>query len=441
MSGNEQEILSALDALLAGNYCHDITGNDAISKKIRELAESLKKRGMDEMSRVVSLSVEANETAIFSAQMLYNLRKVDEKAQSIAAAGEEMTATVNEIGNYGKNISEQAKKAQSATHSGEKASQAAQTKMAEITSSVNETSERVARLSELSKTISSILSAIKKIASQTNLLALNATIEAARAGEAGRGFAVVASEVKNLSQQTESSTEQIATIITQLQAGMQEILESMNKSSEAVKEGDASIQDLSQKIQTIRQQIDEVSNNTASISDTLQQQAEASNEVAAGINNIAASSTESVEGIERIVDAMGKVEQLITAQITLLAELNVPAKVVKLAQSDHVIWKKRLANMIAGREGLNPDELADHHSCRLGKWYDGVSDERYKNNEDFQKLIEPHKLVHEHGIQAVRLYNEQDIQGALAEITKVEEASKSVLALLAELESVEGSKA
>ena len=122
-------------------------------------------------------------------------------------------------------------------------------------------------------------------------------------------------------------------------------------------------------------------------------------------------------------------------QIGKLAELNVPDKVIKLAQSDHVLWKKRLANMIIGREGLKPEELSDHHTCRLGKWYDTVQDPKYKNNPVFQQLVDPHKLVHQHGIQSVRYFNDGKFDEALAEISKVETASKDVLSMLAELEA------
>nr|WP_308743563.1 methyl-accepting chemotaxis protein [uncultured Anaerocolumna sp.] len=58
---------------------------------------------------------------------------------------------------------------------------------------------------------------IGDISAQTNLLALNASIEAARAGEHGRGFAVVASEVGRLAEQTQSTVATIQTTIEKVQ--------------------------------------------------------------------------------------------------------------------------------------------------------------------------------------------------------------------------------
>ncbi|MCI5048935.1 MAG: methyl-accepting chemotaxis protein [Rickettsiales bacterium] len=432
-----EEIEDAIDALLQGDYTVSMDGDDSLALKFNELASMLRSRVEEEMSRVVSVSVKANETAIFSAEMLSTLRKVDEQTQSIAAASEEMTATVGEIGKYGINISDQAQMAQEATMEGEHASLATKDRMNDISQTVEETGQRVATLDELSAKISNILATIKTIASQTNLLALNATIEAARAGEAGRGFAVVASEVKSLSNQTAKATEEIDSIVVQLKSDMSAIMDSMKRSSEAVESGEISIADLSEKITIIRQRIDEVSKDTVHISNTLQEQAVASNEVAEGVAAIATSSAKNVQDVEQIVDAMNEVEKMISVQVAFMAELNVPAKVVKLAQSDHVIWKKRLANMIAGREGLNPDELADHHTCRLGKWYDAVQDPRYKNNADYKKLVDPHKRVHQHGIQAVKYYNSGQVDAALAEIKQVEGASKEVLELLGKMESIE----
>ena len=62
--------------------------------------------------------------------------------------------------------------------------------------------------------IYAVIEIVKGIAGQTNLLALNSAIEAARAGVHGKGFAVVADEVRKLADQTKTSVEQIAGLIS-----------------------------------------------------------------------------------------------------------------------------------------------------------------------------------------------------------------------------------
>jgi methyl-accepting chemotaxis protein len=433
-SGRDDDLLRCIQAVLQGDYMVSPAGSDKVSRALGGLIEKLCKETQAEMSGVVGLSVQASETAIFSANMLSSLCEVDDQARGIAAAAEEMVATVNEIGSYGQNIAEQAQDTQRATLLGAEASQQAVQGMERITISVNQSVEKVKILNEFSARIGKIAEDIKKIADQTNLLALNATIEAARAGEAGKGFAVVAGEVKNLSGQTRASTEEVNEIIEHLRQETKEILASMEDSKNAVSSGQEAIQNVGTRMEEIQGKIEEVTKNTAQISNILIEQKQASQEVAKGITQIASSSSKSVKGIEKIVDAMEIVEKLINAQIARMSELEVPNKVIKLAQSDHVLWKKRLANMVIGREGLKPDELADHHTCRLGKWYDDVSDPKYKNNAAFKQLVEPHKLVHEYGIQAVRYFNDNNMKGALAEIAKVETTSKQVLELLVELE-------
>ncbi len=429
-------ITSQIKSIIAGDYTQPAAGEDELSKLVHELSQTLQKATMGDLNTSVHLSIEASETAIFSAKMLSNLREVDHQTQGIAAAAEEMVATVREIERYGGSISEQAQGAQSVTVQGTQAVSNAVQGMNTIAETVTKGSTQVNALTELSDRIGTIAEDIKKIADQTNLLALNATIEAARAGDAGKGFAVVAGEVKNLAAQTAQSTEEIESIIQNLQSEMQNIQSSMQDSLGAVENGQNAINLVGERMNEINTNVTIVTDNTAQISNTLAEQNQASNEVAEGIASIAMSSKNSVDGIEKIVSSMNQAEKLISGQIATLAEFEVgPNKIIKLAQSDHILWKKRLANMVAGYEGLNENELADHHSCRLGKWYDQVNDPAYLNNPVFINLKEPHRLVHEHGIKAVELYNSGDLNGAMAEIEKVELASKDVIDGLKALES------
>lgn len=82
---------------------------------------------------------------------------------------------------------------------------------------MNVLQSNVAVLEQKSNDITDIISTITSISGQTNLLALNASIEAARAGEAGKGFAVVAEEIRQLSEQTKTATEDIKTLVMEIQ--------------------------------------------------------------------------------------------------------------------------------------------------------------------------------------------------------------------------------
>lgn len=107
----------------------------------------------------------------------------------------------------------------------------------EINDKTIEMSHKVEALNTSSNEIYAVIEIVKGIAGQTNLLALNSAIEAARAGEHGKGFAVVADEVRKLADQTKTSVEQIAGLISDSGNVTNEVIEAIHHIQQLVQNG------------------------------------------------------------------------------------------------------------------------------------------------------------------------------------------------------------
>ena len=439
----------AVDDLLAGDPARMVTRGDAIGEKLLRLAAAERcdragepKRAeepdrVDELKRWVAMSMTANEASRQMAQMVRNVQEADRRTQGIAAAAEEMTTTVAEVSSISKAAADAAAEARRATGSGRASAGEAVNAMARIVSAVDDATGKVKGLGHASAQIGELVQEIERIAAQTNLLALNATIEAARAGEAGKGFAVVAREVKTLAAQTAKATDLIRTRIAALQRETDGIVQAMSESAGRVEAGRSAIQSTGDGLDALEEQVAGVSTRMSDIARILEQQEEASRDIAAGIGTISTMSTRNLEAIEAVLDTLEASEAPIVQSINGLVQAGVVNATIHAAKSDHLIWMRKLAQMAAGRATLKPTELADHHTCRLGRWFDAQPAGELTAHPAWQALKKPHELVHSAGIKAARAYAAGRLDEAIAHIAEAGDASRDVLSLLDELSRVE----
>lgn len=190
---------------------------------------------------------------------------------SVVAATNEMSATASEVANLANDSAQSAMDAQAKIDQTQKALASAVTSVQSLSEDMHGASDAISMVANRSNDIHQILDVIRAIAEQTNLLALNAAIEAARAGEQGRGFAVVADEVRSLASKTQSSTDEINTMIQSLQS-------EVNKAVGIIQASNTKAESSMSETRAAYDQLGEVVGRISSITDNVGQVATAAEE-------------------------------------------------------------------------------------------------------------------------------------------------------------------
>ncbi|MBV8679914.1 MAG: methyl-accepting chemotaxis protein [Aquitalea sp.] len=158
--------------------------------------------------------------------------------------------------------------------------------MKAVSELVTDTADNLGSLGKQSETIGQIVNVIKDIADQTNLLALNAAIEAARAGEMGRGFAVVADEVRKLAERTTKATQEIGTMIRDIQQEVHSNISAMDKGREQVKATDRDFVAAEEAITSIVEEVNHMRDFVIEIAHASEEQATTAQDISDKLHDI-----------------------------------------------------------------------------------------------------------------------------------------------------------
>lgn len=393
-------------------------------------------KDLDTLDVSVDVSVLINQLFVLSLKAAGNAGEVDSDILSISAAFEQLTASIGEITSNARSVNAASRKVSGSVTEGQNVSAQALENMGRIIEMVSEAKRRNMELSQESEHIEQALARIQSISNQTNLLALNATIQAARAGKAGRAFAVVAGEVKQLSQETGSAAQEISTVLRGLTGSLRQSVSSMETVSEAVHEGETISRRVVEHMNTIDSLAQEALSSSEEIARALEQQGEAAVEVSRASSSIAETTQQSKAIAASNAELGRRASHRMEALIAKVSEKlgGSGYAVIKLAKSDHVVWKRKFHDLLFGSSNLEESDVVSHHNCRLGRWYDSEGESLAAGHPAFRELEAPHERVHAIGRVIFDRMRANDIDGALARLDDFEGASTEVLRALDRLD-------
>ncbi len=265
------------------------------------------------------LGLGADDMARLMADVKTGMVSQQGETDMVAAAVNEMSATVQDIAGNTAVTRDRSSQANSLACTGRDQVLRVSQTITGLATSIERCTQHMQKLEGHSQEISGVVRVIRDIAEQTNLLALNAAIEAARAGESGRGFAVVADEVRALAQRVQNSTDEIHRMIEALQGGTRDAVTDMQDSSRLTHESVEQVEEAGHSLSEITAAVSQISQGNSEIASAVEQQSEVAESITQSVIQIRDVTEQTVE---QTVQSAATSEQLAALAQQLNAAVN-----------------------------------------------------------------------------------------------------------------------
>lgn len=276
-----KEILNTVDEL----------SGMAIDMKAGNLSRKL---SLDLAAAAEQLSASVTEANNASQHISTSLAEISSAADSQASASEQSQSGAAESAKAVRSMAERAIEAAEFSDSIAKNLVQNKTEVDELISGIHEivegnvsSTQKIGLLLDKAKAINKTVDSIGLVSMQTNMLALNGAIEAARSGKYGKGFEVVAGDIKKLATESANGAEEVKNQVSSLFDSIQKVMNDIGTATQSSKMEAERGRKTTTGLSAIEIEAVTVSNGINEISELLKSSERAITEASAGITQIA----------------------------------------------------------------------------------------------------------------------------------------------------------
>jgi len=294
-------------------------------RSFKEMVIVLKTQTKEMIEGANTLAASIRQISTTVTQMASSSAETSSSIAEITATVEEVRQTVQMSNEKAEQVVDGAKRGAEISEEGKTATENTVNGIKIIKEEMEYIAESIVKLSEQTQSIGQIISAVNDIADQSNLLSVNASIEAAKAGEHGKGFAVVAQEVKSLAEQSKDSTNQVTTILNDIQKATSAAVMATERGGKAVETGVELSSRSGQAIQILAENVKDSSQKALQIASSSQEQMVGMDQLVDAMESIKLASQQNADGARQLEESTQNLNNLASTLTQLASRFKIHA--------------------------------------------------------------------------------------------------------------------
>ncbi|MEJ5252825.1 MAG: methyl-accepting chemotaxis protein [Armatimonadota bacterium] len=303
-------------------------------------------RGSEQLAQQATEAAQAMDSLEHAIHIVRQSSEAQREAAQQAEEGMRQTAkAVEDVSRAAQHMAGSAQQASEFADRGGQAVEQMRRTMSAIQQQAQASAERIQKLDQMGQQIGNIVQTIEQIAEQTNLLALNAAIEAARAGEHGRGFAVVADEVRKLAEQAGAASKEIAVLIGNVRAEVEETVRAIHEANGMAAEGYERSEQAGESLVQIVQSAQQVAGESQAIMAAAEEMSASVQQVLATVSTVLQSAEENERAVQEMASSSEQVSSAIASVASISEEAAASAQQLNASSEEIAAAAQELARM------------------------------------------------------------------------------------------------